>query len=48
VEFEAVYLPAFDYAQQTHELAVGGEQAAFRTPTLTLKLHSTVPLNANG
>ncbi len=37
-------LPAFDYARQPHELAIGNGGARFSTPTVTVVLKGTVPL----
>jgi pentatricopeptide repeat protein len=45
VSFRLECVPAFDYARQRHELSLETQGATFRSPTTTLILRSTVPLD---
>jgi len=40
--------PAFDYARESHETALGPGGATFRSPSLSLGLSSSVPLGREG
>jgi GH15 family glucan-1,4-alpha-glucosidase len=44
VDFEMECLPAFNYARDSHEVSTEGGRLAFRTPTQSLALSSTIPL----
>ncbi|HEY3939808.1 MAG TPA: glycoside hydrolase family 15 protein [Bryobacteraceae bacterium] len=45
VSFRLECVPAFDYARQRHELSLETQGATFRSPTTTLILRSTIPLD---
>ncbi len=44
VEFEARIHPRFDYGRQSHKTSVNGMSAVFESPSLTLNLTGTTPL----
>ena len=46
VEFELECQPAFNYARESHEVALSGNRMTFRTPENSLTLSSTLPLQS--
>jgi GH15 family glucan-1,4-alpha-glucosidase len=48
VRFRVECAPRIDYGRADHELSVNESGARFTSPTLTLALHSTFPLQAQG
>ena len=46
--FEVECRPAFNYARERHELEVTEKEAIFRTPNLSLRLMSELPVKENG
>ena len=48
VEFEACVRPRFDYARESHKTHVEGASAVFESPSLTLNLTSSMPLEHDG
>jgi GH15 family glucan-1,4-alpha-glucosidase len=47
VELEARVEPRFDYGRQSHKTRTNGTNAVFETPSLTLNLASTTPVEQN-
>jgi GH15 family glucan-1,4-alpha-glucosidase len=47
VEFELECQPAFNYARESHEIALNGNRTTFRTPENSLTLSSTLPLQSS-
>jgi GH15 family glucan-1,4-alpha-glucosidase len=48
VTFRVECFPAFDYARDPHETAIGAEGACFRSSKLSLGLATSVPLRKRG